>query len=103
MAGVVPEPGRSLSPGVWADLLGEALDALPELAGATAGWVGLAARRGEGSGLTFPVCRGQVPPAWLELQQGQARFWGFTLHEDVTLLNDLPGSAALGEPPLKNV
>src|SRR5437868_5178709 len=56
------------------DSLGEALDALLDFTGATAGWVGLAGADGR---LTFPIQRGQFGEGWLALQQGRRGPWGF--------------------------
>lgn len=82
------------------DRLQEVLDALMELTGASAGWIGLST---PDRGLDFPVRRGAFSDAWLALQQGQASVWGFTLLEGPTLLNDLPAVPELGEPPLHNL
>jgi signal transduction histidine kinase/PAS domain-containing protein len=82
------------------DRLQEVLDALMELTGASAGWIGL---NTPDRGLHFPVRGGAFPDAWLALQQGQATVWGFTLLEGPTLLNDLPAVPVLGEPPLYNL
>src|SRR5262249_57436709 len=80
-------------------LLGEAVDALLEVTGATAGWVGLALE--PWGSLTFPVRRGEVPEAWLTLQQGQAGAWGLGLPTGPALVNDLPPLPQLGAPPLR--
>jgi signal transduction histidine kinase len=82
------------------DRLQEVLDALMELTGASAGWIGLST---PDRGLDFPVRSGAFPDAWLALQQGQATVWGFTLLEGPTLLNDLPAVPVLGKPPLRNL
>jgi PAS domain-containing protein len=104
MAPVVPEPGHFPNPKVWADHLGQTLDALLELTGATAGWVGLAPPlSGPGNRMSFPAQRGEVSPAWFTLQQGQAQVWGFAMRDGVTLLNDLPPSPLLGDPALHNL
>jgi len=80
--------------------LGDALDALLEFTGATAGWVG---RVGLDGRLTFPVRRGTFAGAWLTLQQGHGTLWGFEVRDGPTLLNDLPALPSLGEPPLRNL
>jgi signal transduction histidine kinase len=99
MASVVPESPGDPGPHRLAAALGEALDALLEVTGATAGWVGCTGPDGR---LHFPVTRGAFAPAWLQLQQGPA-VWGFTLHEGPALYNDLPNLPALGEPALHNL
>jgi hypothetical protein len=72
MPTVVPEsgllPGQEKPTAAWE----EALDALMEFTGATAGWVGVV---GEDRHLTFPAYRGQIGLGWLKLQQGHS-VWG---------------------------
>jgi PAS domain S-box-containing protein len=80
--------------------LRDALEALLEFTGAGAGWIGLLDSQGK---LTFPVCAGTVPGAWLNLQQGQGAIWGFEVREGPTILNELPAFVALGEPALQNL
>jgi PAS domain-containing protein len=78
----------------------EALDALLEITGATAGWIGLHRPNGQ---LAFPASAGSFSEAWLTLQQGQTSVWGFEVCEGPLLLNDLPPLGMLGEPPLRNL
>jgi signal transduction histidine kinase/PAS domain-containing protein len=78
----------------------EALEALLEMTGATAGWVGLAKADGA---LHFPARCGKLPEGWLSLQQGQAAVWGVDIREGPALLNELPPLPWLGEPPLSNL
>jgi PAS domain S-box-containing protein len=80
--------------------LGEALEGLLEFTGATAGWVGL---RGADGRLSFPARRGEVPDAWLALQQAPDGAWGFAVCGGPTLLNDLRPLPPLGAPPLRNL
>jgi PAS domain S-box-containing protein len=80
--------------------LGEALEGLLELTGATAGWVGL---RGTAGRLSFPARRGEVADRWLALQQAPDGAWGFVVREGPTLLNDLRPLPPLGAPPLRNL
>jgi PAS domain-containing protein len=80
--------------------LRETLDALLEITGATAGWIGLLRPDGQ---LGFPARAGIFSEAWLTLQQGQTSVWGFEVCEGPILLNELPPLAILGEPPLQNL
>jgi PAS domain-containing protein len=80
--------------------LQETLDALLEITGATAGWIGLLRPEGQ---LVFPARRGSFSEAWLTLQQGRASVWGFAVSEGPVLLNDLPPFGMFGEPPLRNL
>ncbi|HXG09682.1 MAG TPA: ATP-binding protein [Gemmataceae bacterium] len=99
MPTVVPESVWVHGQEALAAALAEALDALLEFTGATAGWVGLTGPDGR---LSFPAARGRCSPGWLALQQGQG-VWGFEVREGPTLLNDLPAVPALGEPPLTSL
>jgi PAS domain S-box-containing protein len=100
MRSEVPESGRAHGPGQGLPLLAEALDALLELTGAAAGWVGLTGRDGL---LTFPARRGPVPDGWLALQGGWVPVWGFQVADGPSVVNNLPALPALGEPPLRNL
>jgi PAS domain S-box-containing protein len=105
MATVVPESGWAHGPGDGSPVLEETLDALLEMTGATAGWIGLSSRAAEGSAglLTFPVRRGSFAEGWLTLQQGQAGVWGLALGPEPAVMNDLPALPELGSPPLGNL
>jgi PAS domain S-box-containing protein len=81
-------------------LLGQALDALLEFTSATCGWVGLVEPSGQ---LQFPARRGQIPQAWLDLQQSERGIWGFAVREGPTLLNELPAWPDFGAPTLTNL
>jgi len=88
----------------WADearaLLGEALEGILQATGAGSGWIAL---KGSAGRLTFVVHRGEVPEAWVRLQNGELGSWGFTLNEDPVLLNEFPELPILGTPSLRNV
>jgi PAS domain S-box-containing protein len=49
------------------------------------------------------VRHGEVPDAWLTLQQAPDGAWGFAVREGPTLLNDLRPLPPLGAPPLRNL
>jgi PAS domain-containing protein len=109
-----PDPGYSQEPRMdipapyhdcqlpeeLAATLREALQALRDFTGATAGWIGL--HRPDGQ-LYFPARAGLFAEAWLTLQQGQSPVWGFEVREGPTVLNDPPPLAILGKPPLRNI
>jgi PAS domain-containing protein len=80
--------------------LREALNALLDVTGATAGWIGLLRPDGQ---LHFPARVGTFSEAWLTLQQGQNSIWGFEVREGPTVLNDPAPLAILGSPPLRNL
>jgi PAS domain S-box-containing protein len=81
-------------------LLAQALDALLEFTNATCGWVGLHGPTGE---LQFMARRGEIPQAWLDLQQGKQGIWGFAVRDGPTLLNELPVWPLFGAPVLTNL
>src|SRR5262249_46220690 len=93
--------GPPEGPALWED----ALDALLELTGATAGWVGvyLSGQGGQAGRLTFPVRRGAFSQSWLTLQQGEAGAWGFAPRAGPSMANALPRLPRLGAPPLRNL
>src|SRR5437868_6077671 len=98
MAAIAPATHLSQkTPDELAAILDDTLDALLEFTGATAGWIGLI---GPDECLSFPARRGALPGQWLALQQGRGGVWGFEVHAEPTLLNDLPALAFLGEPAL---
>jgi PAS domain-containing protein len=105
MATVVPESGWAHGLGDGTPALEETLDALLEMTGATAGWIGLSSPTAEGSAgqLTFPVRRGSFGDGWLTLQQDRAGVWGLALGPEPALINDLPALPELGAPPLANL
>jgi PAS domain S-box-containing protein len=100
MASLVPPASGAEGQNEQARGLADALDALMEFIGASAGWIGLREASGR---LTFPVCRGGCAEEWLRLQQGMGGVWGFEVRDGPVLVNDLRPLVGLVAPPLVNL
>jgi PAS domain S-box-containing protein len=71
-----------------------------ECLGASAGWIAL---HDAGGGLTFPVRVGVFSDSWLPWQQAHGSVWGFTINDEIEVLNDLATASKRSDAPLRNL
>jgi PAS domain S-box-containing protein len=76
------------------------LTSAQEFIGASAGWIGLPDAC---AGWTFPARAGALTDNWLLCQPARSAAWSFTVGREPILLNDLPPSDNLDDPPLHNL
>jgi hypothetical protein len=100
MMPLVPQKTTAANPGLPFQELSDLLLSFREFVGADAGWIGL---QEAGGGWTIPVRVGAFSDSWLPWQQSHGGVWGFQIHDEPAIFNDLKFSPKRGDPPLRNL